>query len=218
MFYQNPKKTGKSHGPAFAILAVAMSMAASALVSSAAVVGEPTPDTVSVDLAWDPVPETNVVGYRVCIGTASGQYSRIEVTDTDASFTVSGLDRGETYYFAVLAYNDQGVEGKLSDELVVTIATPPLPAGISIQPDASGSVRVLSWSFPQSALTSSPEIIIERSTDLTTWSEADVVWSGDYTGQNGEMVTFEWPIPTGGGTAEFFRLTARNWLGTSTQP
>lgn len=218
MFYANPTKTRKSPGRVSGILALFSTLVVTAIISPAASISDPPPSPVSLELGWDPVPEPNVIGYHVYIGTATGQYDRIEDAGMEASHTVTGLVRGVTYYFAVSAFNDQGVEGQLSDELVVTIDTPPVPVDAGIVADSSGTGQVLRWSFPQVALTSSPEIVIEESPDLVTWTEADVVWSGDHTGEDGEMVTFEWPVPTGGGGSMFFRLTARNWLGNSVQP
>ncbi len=197
------------------------SLMVTAFITPAAVADEPapTPVRVNLELAWDPVPELNVVGYRIYIGTSSGHYPRIEETGTEASHTVTGLDRGVTYYFSVSAFNDQGVEGALSDELAVTVDTPPLPMDARIMADPSGSGgQVLRWSFPQSALSASPDVIIQQSTDLVTWTEADAVWSGDYQDVDADNVSFEWPIPAGGGDSMFYRLTARNWLGDSTQP
>ncbi len=194
-------------------------LAVTAVVTPTAIAADQQPTVAPLELAWDAVPEPNVVGYRIHIGTSSGQYSVIEETGTDANFTVVGLELGATYYFAVSAFNDQGLEGALSDELTVSITTPPLPMDAGIVAQASGDGgQVLRWSFPQSALSSSPEIIIQQSTDLATWTEADTVWSGDYHDLDGGKVNFEWPLPMADGGSMFYRLTARNWLGESTQP
>ncbi|MES2476957.1 MAG: fibronectin type III domain-containing protein [Verrucomicrobiota bacterium] len=215
MIHLNPVDTYKFPGRVLRIVAVCLALMMTSFSSHAALPeAEPT---VSLELLWDPVPEPNVVGYRVYIGTTSGHYSVIEETGTDPSYTVTGLIRGLTYYFAVSAFNDQGDEGELSDELVVIIATPPLPMAAEIATDAANSRQILRWSFPQSALGSSPEIVIQQSADLVTWTEAEVVWSGDYNAVEGDNVIFEWPVPLGQASM-FYRLTARNWLGESTVP
>lgn len=87
----------------------------------------------SVTLSWDSNPETDIAGYRVCYGQYSGILD--ETADTGGTVTemsISGLIPGETYYFAVLAYNQQGIEGPLSNEISYTVPlpepeTPPLP-------------------------------------------------------------------------------------------
>ncbi len=217
MFIANPNKIKKTPARLATILTMLTTLMMTAFIAPVVMANETTP--VDVELGWDTVPEPNVVGYRVYIGTASGQYPRVEEATTDPSHMVTGLERGVTYYFVVAAFNDQGAEGVPSEELVVTTETPPLPmrAGI-VAPTTGDSGQVLRWSFPQTALSSSPEMIIQQSSDLVTWTEADAVGSSDYESVDGENVTFEWPIPAAGGGSMFYRLTARNWLGDSTQP
>ncbi len=72
----------------------------------------------SVVLSWDRNPEPDIAGYRVRYGQTSGNLD--ESCDTRGPSTeipVSGLLPGETYYFAVRAYNRRGVEGPLSNEI-----------------------------------------------------------------------------------------------------
>ena len=69
-------------------------------------------------LAWDP-PDTptDVTGYMIHYGTASGTYSQgIDVGNT-TSYTVSNLIDGQTYYFAVTTYNAAGDESVDSNEV-----------------------------------------------------------------------------------------------------
>ena len=76
-------------------------------------------------LAWDPpVISTDVFGYMIHYGTASGTYSQaIDVGDR-TSYTVSNLLDGKTYYFSVTSYNAAHVESELSGEVsLVTAAT-----------------------------------------------------------------------------------------------
>ncbi len=71
----------------------------------------------SVSLIWDPSPDTNVVGYALYYGNASGSYnSRLDV-GTNLTGTVTGLTEGRTYYFVAVAYNAQGVESPPSNEV-----------------------------------------------------------------------------------------------------
>jgi hypothetical protein len=73
-------------------------------------------------LIWDP-PEvpTDVSGYKVDYGTASGTYAQgIDVGNT-TSHTISNLPDGQTYYFAVVAYNSAGSESGYSNEVSKTM-------------------------------------------------------------------------------------------------
>jgi len=68
-----------------------------------------------ITLKWDRNPEPNIAGYNVYYGLISGDYVRIKsVTDTTAKI---GLKGSRTYYFAVTAYNTNGVESELSEEV-----------------------------------------------------------------------------------------------------
>lgn len=175
----------------------------------------------SLTLAWDANPEPDIASYRIYIGTESGQYSLYNETLGGAvvTFDVGSLQRGSTYYFAVSAVNGTGLESPLSDELAVVIDTPPLPFGSSIATSGSngGNGQSLQWSFPRSALGSSPDIVVHQSPDLVNWTIADVVTADAFTSSDSESVSFDWPIQRTGGTM-FYRLSARNWLGDSTGP
>lgn len=68
----------------------------------------------SVALGWDPVP--SVAGYRLYYGATSRQYTNF-VEGPVTTNTVSGLASGVTYYFAVTAYNELGIESGFSSEI-----------------------------------------------------------------------------------------------------
>ena len=75
------------------------------------------PDAVisNVKLAWDPNPEQNLSGYNVYYGRVSGSYSRlVTVTLTTATIGVRG---SKTTYFAVTAFDANGLESDLSNEV-----------------------------------------------------------------------------------------------------
>src|SRR5664280_1352135 len=77
--------------------------------------------TQSVSLAWDPSPDTNVVGYKVYYGVASRTYTNIVDVGDVTNTTISGLVEGTTYYFAVTAYNILGMESDFSAEVSYTV-------------------------------------------------------------------------------------------------
>ena len=69
----------------------------------------------NITLEWDQNPEPDIAGYNVYYGTISGEYVRMEtVTDPTAIIGVKG---SRTFYFAVTAYNTNGMESDLSEEV-----------------------------------------------------------------------------------------------------
>lgn len=90
--------------------------AAAALVSLVEFAwGRRVPDA-SVRLAWTDSDPT-VTGYYVYYGTYSGGYTQaIDVGDTTNAL-ISGLWFGTNYFFAVTAYNSNGVQSAYSPEV-----------------------------------------------------------------------------------------------------
>ena len=70
-----------------------------------------------VTLAWDANSESNLAGYTLYYGTASGNYSQHVNVGNTTSHTLSGLTEGLTYYFAATAYDDQDNESGFSQEI-----------------------------------------------------------------------------------------------------
>jgi hypothetical protein len=69
----------------------------------------------SKTVSWSAVPEP-VLGYKLYWGTRSHEYDSHVDVGPDVSYTVSGLQSGNIYYFAVSAYNGGG-ESTLSAEV-----------------------------------------------------------------------------------------------------
>ena len=83
------------------------------------------PPTLSVSLSWraptsnvDGSPLTDLAGYRVYYGTASGQYSyNLPVASQGVtSVVIEGLTSSTTWYFAVKGVTTSGVESDYSQE------------------------------------------------------------------------------------------------------
>ena len=72
-------------------------------------------------LTWNPSTSTNLAGYKVYMGTASGGYSSSITVGSVTSYTVSNLGFGSTYYFAVTGYNTSGIESGFSNEVSKSI-------------------------------------------------------------------------------------------------
>jgi len=73
-----------------------------------------------VTVAWDSSAAPNVAGYRLYWGISSRIYSANVDVGLVQSHTIRGLSRGMTYYFAVTAYNEQGLESDFSNEIAYT--------------------------------------------------------------------------------------------------
>jgi hypothetical protein len=89
-----------------------------------------------VNLAWDPSPDTNVVGYAVYYATKSDFFkngpegmcfSSTQTVGNVTNYTVPRLVEGTTYYFAVTALSDQGLQSEFSNVLILTNTPPLLP-------------------------------------------------------------------------------------------
>jgi hypothetical protein len=67
-------------------------------------------------------PITDLAGYKIHYGTASEAYSQtVSVANAGLTrYVVDNLPRG-TYYFAIGAYNSQGVESALSGEVTTVV-------------------------------------------------------------------------------------------------
>jgi len=76
----------------------------------------------NVTLAWDSNAEPDLAGYIVYYGTASRIYPNTVDVGKVNSFEVTGLTSGQTYYFAVTAYDSQRNESSYSNEITHAIA------------------------------------------------------------------------------------------------
>ncbi|MDN5942938.1 MAG: fibronectin type III domain-containing protein, partial [Nitrospira sp.] len=67
-------------------------------------------------LAWKANREPDLAGYKLYIGTASGRYDFAGspfFADIATSYIVSNLTKGQTYFFALSAYDSAGNESVL---------------------------------------------------------------------------------------------------------
>ena len=71
----------------------------------------------------DGTPLTDLSGYKIYYGTASGNYSQTIDVGGITSSTVSNLTDGTTYYFAMTAYDTSGNESAYSNEVSKTTQT-----------------------------------------------------------------------------------------------
>lgn len=69
-----------------------------------------------VTLAWDPSPDTEVLGYKIYYGTSTGNYGTILDVGQSTMATITNLTPGTQYYITVTAYSNT-VESLPSDEI-----------------------------------------------------------------------------------------------------
>lgn len=69
-----------------------------------------------VTLYWEPQPDSTAVGFNVYCRPENGPFQLVKDAGDQTFATVSGLETGKTYFFAVKAYNIYGHEGDFSDE------------------------------------------------------------------------------------------------------
>jgi fibronectin type 3 domain-containing protein len=69
-----------------------------------------------VKLAWNANTESDLAGYKVYVGTTSGQYSTTYNVGNIIAYTVT-VAPGDVYYFAVTAYDTTGSESLVSNEV-----------------------------------------------------------------------------------------------------
>lgn len=126
------------------------------LIGSCWLVTTPVFAAFAVTLAWDANPETDLVGYKLSYGTASGAYTNVISTGLVTEISVPNLVEGTTYYFAVAAVNAAGAQSLNSNEVSYSFTT-------------SGTV------VPPTVVTTSPTgktVIYVDSEDPSEWAAA----------------------------------------------
>jgi hypothetical protein len=71
-----------------------------------------------ITLEWDPATGSNLAGYKLYVGTASGVYGRSINAGLATSCTVNDLLGGHTYYFAATACATSGAESGKSNQVM----------------------------------------------------------------------------------------------------
>jgi len=78
----------------------------------------------NVTLAWNANQESDLKGYILYYGTASGNYTSNIDVGNKIQYTIPELQDGVTYYFAITAYNEDDYESDYSVELPYTAGSP----------------------------------------------------------------------------------------------
>ncbi len=81
----------------------------------------PPPSSTKASLSWSPVTSTNLAGYKLYMGTASGRYGTALDIGNVTAYVASNLTLGTTYYFVVTSYSTSGSESPYSNEVSKSI-------------------------------------------------------------------------------------------------
>jgi hypothetical protein len=85
----------------------------------------------SITLAWNPSTNTDIAGYEIYYGIASGVYTNVIDVGNVTNATISGLLEGVTYYFAAKARNTSGMESDFSNEASYAVPVLAVASGSS---------------------------------------------------------------------------------------
>jgi hypothetical protein len=77
----------------------------------------PSIAAADVTVLWDSNVEPDLAGYQIGYGVAPGQYTGLVDAGNRTSYSFAGLQAGNTYYFAVRAYNTGGLVSGFSAEV-----------------------------------------------------------------------------------------------------
>jgi hypothetical protein len=70
-----------------------------------------------ITVAWDPVEDPSITGYRIYYGSGSSGYEGVLDVGMETTYTLTDLEEGQPYYFALVAYDADGAESELSQEV-----------------------------------------------------------------------------------------------------
>ena len=108
-----------------------------------------TIQAANVTATWNPNTESNIAGYKLSYGTQTGVYSTTVDTGNVTTWSLT-LTAGQTYFFALQAYNTSGLTSPLSAEVVYVVPAPTTPTITSLAPTSGPvgtTVTVLGTNF-----------------------------------------------------------------------
>lgn len=75
----------------------------------------------TVELTWNPNPETDVLGYRVLRATGTGEFATVAPLLDAPAYTDRNVERGSRYRYKVTAFDLQKNESVTSQEVEITV-------------------------------------------------------------------------------------------------
>ncbi len=74
-------------------------------------------EPIDITLAWDFNSEPDVAGYKLYLGNSSRNYTQVVNLGMTDQYTIRDLIEGTVYFFALTAYNQNGLESAFSNEV-----------------------------------------------------------------------------------------------------
>jgi hypothetical protein len=172
---------GSVPGPTSPIYSAPVRVATSAVLRAQAF---KTPSG-NVKLQWDPNVETDLAGYRISYGSAPRSYTTTIDVGNQTSHQFTGLAEGQTYYFAVRAYNAGGFLSPFSEEVssgmadsAIAEATFTIQSGAPAAPAISPAGGTFSGPVDVTLSTATAGATIRYTLDGSTPSASSPVYSG----------------------------------------
>lgn len=97
----------------------------------------------SVALTWNPSTDPNTVGYRIYYGGASGDYTNVVDVGNATNVIVSGLNDGDTFYFAATTVTGCGDESAFSNEAMYVMPVSSTNAPVTNTPPVAATPPTL---------------------------------------------------------------------------
>lgn len=122
-------------------------------------------------LAWSSDTEADLSGYRLRYGTAPGNVDGEVDAGKATTATVTGLFRGVTYYFSVVAYDRSGNESDPSTEVTARLATdfsapPAISSAMEMSSHSIYAVRAIADQILVSGLNLDPQATVDFGPDV----------------------------------------------------
>jgi hypothetical protein len=86
--------------------------------------------TITATATWDANPESDIAGYKLSYGIATGVYTTLIDCGKVTTFVVPGLLTSTRYFFVLQAYNTAGLSSPFSAEVPYTTPTGPVPTAV----------------------------------------------------------------------------------------